>query len=108
MTAVCLAFAVWLLLVAGVVLSPALARAIGAAVLILFVAAAVLTPARSADIWAYKDSITITGQIVNGDDEVFSNAVTPETKIIYLTSPGGGFVPSLRIGRIVKQKGLET
>jgi hypothetical protein len=74
----------------------------------LILALAALTPAVAADISAREADVTIIGQIESGDDKVFSEAITPQTKVVYLISPGGYLDPSLRIARTVRDKGYET
>jgi hypothetical protein len=76
----------------------------------LIVAAALLplTPAGAAEITARGDDVTISGEIKRGDDEAFVNAVTSAIKTVYLTSPGGDLVTSMKIARLIKAWKLET
>jgi hypothetical protein len=63
----------------------------------LVLALSALTPAVAADITARDADVTIIGQIESGDDKVFSEAITPQTKVVYLISPGGYLGPSLAL-----------
>jgi hypothetical protein len=67
-----------------------------------------LTPAVAADITARGADVTISGRIEWNDDVTLSEAVTPQTKTVYLLSPGGYLAPSLRIAGVVRDRGLET
>jgi hypothetical protein len=66
------------------------------------------TPAVSAEIVANGDTISITGEIKQGDDIHFLAAVTPQTRIVILNSPGGELNPALAMGRLVRAHKIKT
>jgi hypothetical protein len=66
------------------------------------------TPAVSAEIVAEGDTISITGQIERDDYAHFRAAVTPQTRVVILNSPGGLLNQSLAIGREIRARKIMT
>jgi hypothetical protein len=75
---------------------------------LVLLALALLTPAVGADIMAHGTDLTISGQIEWDDGKVFAKTVTPATRTVYLTSPGGYLEPALQIAALVRLGGYET
>jgi hypothetical protein len=59
-------------------------------------------------IWATGTDVVITGEIEANDYAVFVDTVLPETKTVYLNSPGGHLAPALKIAIMVKEREYET
>jgi hypothetical protein len=69
---------------------------------------ALASPAPAANIWATGTNVVITGKIEANDYAVFVDTVLPETKTVYLNSPGGYLAPALKIAIMVKEREYET
>jgi hypothetical protein len=70
---------------------------------------ALATPAAGgAEIVANGDTISITGEIKQGDDIHLLAAVTPQTRIVILNSLGGELYPALAMGRLVRAHKIKT
>jgi len=67
-----------------------------------------LTNASGTRIWATGTNVVITGQIEANDYEAFVDTVLPETKTIYLNSPGGHLAPALKIAIMIRERDYET
>jgi len=59
-------------------------------------------------IWAIGTNVVITGGIEANDYAVFVDTVLPETKTVYLNSPGGRLAPALKIAIMVSEREYET
>jgi hypothetical protein len=59
-------------------------------------------------IWPTGTNVVITGEIEANDYAVFVDTVLPETKTVYLNSPGGHLAPALKIAIMVKERDYET
>ena len=69
---------------------------------------ALASPAPAANIWATGTNVVITGQIEANDYAVFVDTVLPETKTVYLNSPGGRLSPALKIAIMIRERDYET
>jgi len=64
--------------------------------------------AQAANIRATGTNVVLTGEIEANDYAVFVGTVLPETKTVYLNSPGGHLAPALKIAMTVKERDYET